>query len=112
MEASQMLDVVHYLFEEDSVYTSREHIASSSEMRKQLYENLYNTNYRYYVDVKAYDSDGKNGGRKYIDDNEFNPADQPFDPMQQSETKPFVQPTELKENAYLPYGPSLDAPLG
>lgn len=105
-----MLDVVHYFFEEDSIYTSREHVISVSEMRKSLYKDLYNVDYKYYVDHK--DMDKKSGGRKYINDNEFNPADQPFDPLQQQEVKPFVPATELKEEAYLPFGPDLDAPLG
>jgi hypothetical protein len=110
MEASDMLDVIHFFFEEDSVYVSREDALSTSEVRKNLYEKLYEKEYKYYIDPAEMDGKSKKGGRQYVADSDF--VDTPFDPLSQGESKSFTPATQLKEDEYLPFGPVLDAPIG
>lgn len=106
-----MVDVIHYFFEQDNTYVSREEAMSTSEVRKSLYENLYEKEYKYYIDPSVFDPENKNrGGRQYVADSNF--VDEPFDPLRKSERKPFVPATELKDEQPLPFGAVLDAPLG
>ena len=110
MEASDMLDVLHYYFEEDMTFTSEEQMKSQSKSRETIYESLYNREYKYkYVDKSA-------NGRTYIEEpldgvDEDEPPLKPFDPMG-GPPKPFIPPTEMNPDAALPFGSVLDAPMG
>jgi hypothetical protein len=110
MEASEMLDVVHFLFEEDNKYVSREEVLSLSAVRKNIYKDLYKTDYKYYIDPADFDGKKTSNGRNYVADSDF--VETPFDPMAPAERKGFTPATELKEDEYLPFGPVLDAPIG
>ena len=86
MEAEDMLDVLHYFFEEDYRFTSQEHALISSRARRKLYKALYDKEYRYGVD-----------------DNEEVSSDG---------VKPYMEPTEFDPEAANPFGASLlDEPL-
>ena len=89
-----MLDVVHYLFEEDSRYSSAEEAESVSAMRSSIYGRLYGTTYRYGIKTK-----GKRGQM----DTSFS------DP---NELKPYIPPTEFDPTSTNPFGSVLDAPIG
>jgi hypothetical protein len=91
MEMSQMLDVIHYLFEEDSRYTTAEEAEALSEMRTALYGVLYGTTYNYRVKV---DKSGNSSG------------------MPGNATKPYIPPTDFDADSPLPFGSLLDSPLG
>jgi hypothetical protein len=110
MEASEMLDVVHFLFEEDNKYVSREDLLSKSAVRKNLYRDLYYKEYKYYIDPSEFDGKKGSNNRNYVSDSNF--VDTPFDPLAKSEHKSFTPATELKDDEYLPFGPVLDAPIG
>jgi hypothetical protein len=110
MEASEMLDVIHFLFEEDNTYVSKEDVISNSELRKYLYEGLYNKKYKYYIDPSDFDVTKKSRGRNYVSDSSFD--DTPFDPLAEGSHKGFTPATELKEDEYLPFGPALEPPIG
>lgn len=111
MEAGDMLDVVHYLFEEDVAFVSEDHAQAQSGTRTRLYQDLYGTTYKY-----PYKSKGGANGRTYIDesviDEPFVKEDlpKPFDPRAQA-TKPFIPATKLNPNAADPFGGLLDAPI-
>jgi hypothetical protein len=107
MEASDMLDVLHYFFEEDiKTVSTGEQSESIDSMRTNLYQ-LYDQTYRY--GAKKGNSTST-GGRAYVTgDYEF-PNDVPFDPSAQ-ETKPFVPATEFDPESSMPFGGLLDAPL-
>lgn len=92
---ADMLDVVHYLFEEDSRYKSQEEAESVSAVRTQIYEVLYGTPYRY----KMSKSQGNTTGA----------ASSTFS---DTEIKPYIPPTEFDPDAYNPFGSALEAPLG
>lgn len=95
MEASNMLDVIHYLFEEDNRYQTGEEAEAKSKFRSSIYRELYNTEYKY-----GYSDPSKK--RQYIDDLEPADSDEqesiatPFNPRQSS-TKPFIKPTNPDE---------------
>lgn len=95
MELRDMLDVVHYFFEQDSRYSSAEEAESVSSMRTTLYRQLYKTTYRYPVKATANNSSSAS--------NEYNDLD---------EVKPYIPPTEFNPDSYNPFGQVLDAPIG
>lgn len=105
-----MIDVIHFLFEEDNKYVSREDALSSSELRKNLYENLYGRPYYYYIDPAQFDGKKSTNGRAYVADSDY--EDTPFDPLAKADHKGYSPATELKEDEYLPFGSVLDAPIG
>lgn len=96
MELSDMLDVIHFFFEEDSRFVSAEEAEALSSLRTSIYRNLYGTTYQYSSSKNKGNSDYANDG--YFDD---------F-----SETKPYIPPTDFNPNASNPFGSLLDAPIG
>lgn len=105
METSEMMDVIHYLFEEDAGrYTSGEQAEAVSAMRTQLYMS-YGKTYRYAVSSKS------KSGRTYMpkdasDDYGFN------DITDSGELKPYIPPTEFNPDSAMPFGGDIEAPLG
>lgn len=90
---ADMLDVIHFLFEEDSRYISQEEVESVSAMRTQIYETLYGVSYNYKV-KKSARSNSTSTGISGIE-----------------ETKPYIPPTEFDPQASNPFGSALEAPL-
>lgn len=108
MEASDMVDVIHYLFEEDtSRYSSGEQAEAVSAMRTQLYFS-YNKTYPYAVSSKS------NSGRSYIPKGASSDFGFTDDPLAGSNgaTKSYIPPTDFNPDSALPFGSDLDAPLG
>jgi len=108
MDSTDMIDVLHYYFEEDIAASSGEQMEARSESRSVIYRTLYGTQYKYAMSTsdKTYNSDGS----KLPDDGFYSDLE-PFDPSE-NVVKPYVSPTELDEDSYLPFGKTLDAPLG
>lgn len=94
MELSDMLDVIHFMFEEDSKYSSAEEAESVSSMRTALYSQMYKTSYRY--SVKTSKKSGSSSNFNYDID----------------EVKPYIPPTEFNPTSHSPFGDLLDAPIG
>ena len=108
MEASDMVDVIHYLFEEDaSRYSSGEQAEAVSAMRTQLYLS-YGKTYAYTISSKS------STGKSYIPKGAA--ADYGFDddPLASAKgpTKGYIPPTDFNPDSVLPFGSDLDAPLG
>lgn len=106
MESSKMLDVLHFFFEQDSRYTTREESEVVDNMRRRLYRELYSMEYAYQVGAGGA---GGARGRRYID-----PRSDPtsFDPLISSqETKPYIPPTDFQPDSSMPFGSTLEAPL-
>lgn len=111
-----MLDVIHFLFEDDMAAASGEQAEARSAVREILYRNFYDREYKY----KSKSSSGSSGrsgysGPTYADGSPIDAVDdlQPFDPMDQARpTKSYIPPTEFNPDAALPFGKDLDAPLG
>ena len=113
MEASDMLDVLHYFFEEDLNFSTAEQADAREATRDQLYRDLYNTEYKY----KSPKSRNRGSGQPVdfdIDEPVTAPEKiRPFDPMNPTgEVKPYVPPTRFDANSTKPFGDILDAPLG
>jgi hypothetical protein len=104
MEASEMLDVVHYYFEADARYASGEEADAVSKLRTSLYR-LYDKTYVY----KVNSSNKNSSGRAYISGNDDDLVPTEFSPK---ESKSFTPATKVDPEAYLPFGPALDAPIG
>lgn len=112
-----MLDVLHFIFEEDWVPASPEMVEARSEVRIALYRDMYGTEYNYKVSKK--DKDVKSGGRRYtdraMDDTYTNDlddlaAEKPFDPRT-APPKPFTPASKFDPDSAMPFE-GLDAPLG
>lgn len=108
MELAEMLDVIHVLFEEDLTdAVNAEQIDVKKKVRRVMYEEFYH---------KKYSGIGSSNDREYIVDEPLNPnvdySDvKPFDPKEAAR-KPYIPPTTFDENSPLPFGKTLDAPLG
>jgi len=88
MEASDMLDVLHFLFEEDFTAVQEDHARSRSAIRDTLYSELYGVNYSF----KMKDPKGMQPRRA---SNEFQYPEE-FEDM--GEVKPF----DPKKDAFSP----------
>ena len=116
MPVSDMLDVMHHLFEEDNAYTSEAHMESKLKMREVLYESLYGEKFKYKYTKKTSNTDrpyvppsaSQDFGDYGVEElNPFNPKEQAPEPP-----KPFIEPTPFNPDADMPFGNALDAPLG
>lgn len=119
MEASEMLDVLHYFLEEDLYVRDKGETASKSVTREKLYREFYGHEYKY-----AYrgfeDEDGESASYStsptQIDGYETDFATQElrsikaFNPKE-NPAKPYVPPTDFDGTATIPFGNLLDAPL-
>lgn len=105
MEASEMLDVIHVLFEEDyTTVVNAEQVEVKNRLRKVIYKEFYDKSYNYTA-KNEYELDGS------ID----SPVDysdvKPFDPKAATR-KPYIPPTQFNPEAPQPFGKNIDAPLG
>ena len=96
-----MLDVIHFLFEEDLRFTTAEEAKGQSKMRTQLY-SLYGKQYRY----GSGETGTTYGGRAYVPDDVDS-----FDVTPAGVKKPYVAPTNFNPESTNPFGSVLDAPL-
>ena len=103
-----MCDVIHYLFEDDSLAPSGETAEARDKIRLRIYSELYKTEYMY----------GAQHGKTITGDPEIDyPLDDsdipvPVDPFERSQSvKPYIPPTRFTENSDSPFGSVLDAPL-
>lgn len=115
MPASDMLDVLHYFFEDDSNYSTAEQAKARTGMRTQIYQSLYYTNYKYGLDEDTSNVAGgvssPTGDLDSFDEDEILDPINPFAKKNKS-AAPYTPPTQLREDAVNPFGEVLDAPLG
>ena len=101
-----MLDVLHYYMEEDYMASTAEEMERHSKVRSAMYEQLYNTTYKY-----ATTQTQSAGQRQYIDPDDMN--DDLSDVVALNPTaKPYTPPTEFNPESPDPFGGVLDTPLG
>jgi len=108
MEVSQMIDIIHFLFEEDMSYVSGEQAEGQSKMRSSLYGELYGRAYNYGYKKQStprvppgFEDDFPLETEAPIQ--QFSAKDKP--------TKAFIPPTQIDPDSAMPFGNSLDAPL-
>lgn len=121
MEASQMMDVLHFQFEEYFTFYGEEHLGSANGIRNSIWTNLYGTKFKY--EIKASKRPSSNASASYTDSyGSYSDDDlsglgsvDPFSPRDRSENgeeiKPYIPPTDFNPDATNPF-PGLDGPLG
>lgn len=117
MDASDFLDVIHYIFEEDLFVSSKEEAESKSEIRSTLYRNLYEREYKHKLESSS--STRSSSSMTYADGSPIGPPEDnlsdinQFDPDPiKKEKKPFIPATDFNPDSVLPFGKDIDAPLG
>jgi hypothetical protein len=123
MSGPNLLDVLHYYFEEDLTHSSELHANSRTVTRENIYKNLYDTEYKYgYLNnvgtndtnnnvVKLDNASGVSIPLEFDTEPEDNLSDiKPFNPKRK-EVKPYVPPTQFDGTAEIPFGNILDAPM-
>lgn len=111
MDAADMLDVVHYFFEEDILrFSNSEHAEAGSRVRVSIYENMYDREYKY--EFISSEKDSNDGGRSYIGDDIDDPLND-LTPMttKPKKLKPYIPPTDFDPDSYNPFGSVLDSPI-
>ena len=108
LESTDMLDVIHYLMEEDMFTASKEESDNKTAIRTVFYREFSGKEYAYKSSSTA-----SNQILPPLDE-EF--GIEPFDPNSKdrpikTKPKPYVPPTNLNSDSYLPFGNKLDAPL-
>lgn len=112
MEASEMLDVIHYLFEEDIRFGTAEESDAVTQTREVIYSQWYGYPYIF--------AGQRSGNAKYT--NKYgNTASassddfdlKPFDPNMKHPTKPYIPPTEFDADSGMPLSGSglLEPPM-
>ena len=103
-----MLDVVHYLFEKDSIITSEAELETKSSVRDVIYETVYGRKFAYSIKQSK---DFSNAEDSY--------SSEPFDkdnnyvPSKNKYVKPYVPPTNFNPDSANPFGSVLrEGPLG
>lgn len=115
LDASDMLDVIHYFFEEDVRYTTAEEAKALDQLRTNLYRDLYDRPYKYASKPSSGFSTA--GGSFDLEPENPEPVSQeevkPFNPRQHKEpTKSYIPATALTDDDADPFGGVLDAPIG
>jgi hypothetical protein len=112
MEASEMVDVLHYYFEEDLSVSTAEQQQARSESRSVVYRTLYGKPYKYATPNSGGTSMYSADGSKLPDDGFYSDLSI-FDPSEdvKKPVKPFVPATDMDADSPLPFGKVLDAPL-
>lgn len=105
MNTSDMCDVLHYFFEEDSYFISETQSDTRTALRENMYGSMYNQKYLYGIKSSRPSTETTFGGE--LDG--FEGLD-PLDPNK-NVLKPYIPPTEMSDNIFDPFGGVLDAPI-
>lgn len=113
LSPSDMLDVIHFLFEDDMHSSSTgEQAEAKDKSRTMLYSNLYGKVYKYASKGSSSDQLPPDVAADMQDYDMPVPVD-PFERSQGSSiVKPFIPATSVDNGSRLPFGNALEAPLG
>lgn len=107
LTASDMLDVIHFLLEDDLTgVVNQEQSDAKDQIRQQIYSSMYKTEYAY--------SAKKQTDFSALDDplGEEDDIPVPVDPFERSgAVKPYTPATDFDPDSLKPFGSLLDAPL-
>lgn len=115
LDVSDMLDVIHYMFEEDMRIPSAEVAEAVSKSRSILYRELYGREYSYTVGSnKIFPGENIDPPLGYdADYDDIRPVDPAWDSStMRRDVKPFIPATNFDPDAVNPFGTTLDGPLG
>jgi len=102
-----MLDVVHYLFESDSL-VEKETQDAKVRMRRTVYGQLYGRAYTWGSET----ADGNEYGTQEVASGDVFSGGSGSSGDPQLTHKPYIPPTPVDASSAKPYGTVLDAPLG
>jgi hypothetical protein len=111
MEASSMLDVLHYFFEEDFTYVSDENMTFNEVFRTNVYKEFYKKEYQYVRDRES--SSGLDSLEGPLNDDISDVSQEKinvFSPREKS-AKQYVPPSEMTDDDARPFGSVLDSPI-
>jgi hypothetical protein len=109
-----LIDVIHYLFEEDNSYRSGESGPESvSSMRTHLYRTMYNKEYKYAVkgSSRKQGTAAQDFSYDTATDDTYDAPVKPFSPRDRDTVKPYIPPTNVDANLADPLGGVLGPPL-
>jgi hypothetical protein len=113
MDASDMLDVIHYFFEDDYRYSTNEESVYKDEFRKSFYRGVYSYEYKYGSDQSSTNSSYRDFDASPTSSlEEVEEVIQPFNPREQKATKAFIEATPIAGDEIKPFGSILDGPIG
>lgn len=107
LDSPQMVDVLHYLFEEDLTAPSKEFMDARTEVRKIIYGEMYETEYLFGLSDKSSSKNYTASGESLDSFDDIIP----FDPTVKQVRKGYIAPTNLDEDSSKPFGDILDGPL-
>jgi hypothetical protein len=106
LDSKDMLDVIHFILEEDLLASTEEEVHYKSSSRKLIYEQFYEEEYKYERKV-AQSKGSTTASGEIINDDDL----VPFDPTVKNVRKPYVRPTDFDPNSNKPFGDVLDGPI-
>jgi hypothetical protein len=106
MDAADMLDVIHYLYEEDVNYVSPEQQQYADQRRVSIWNSMYKIPYKYSATKE--NADIFNSPIGDDEDIDFTP----FSASRSNNVKPYFPPTDFSAEDGDPFGGVLDAPIG
>jgi hypothetical protein len=111
--SSDMIDVLHFMFEEDMFTATGEEAEHKSKVRTTLYREFYDKDYGY----KISSSEGYASGGDLLPPLDEEYEIKQFDPDSRespvkTKPKPYVPATNFNPGSALPFGRDIDAPLG
>jgi glutaredoxin 2 len=107
LDASDMLDIIHYFFEEDLKVASGEQMDAINEVRKVVYEEFYLTKYFLAKTSSKYSTPNASGN---FSEESFEKIT-PFDPNIKNFSKGYKPPTKFDPESTKPFGDILDGPV-
>jgi len=110
MPANDMVDVLHYLFEDDLSASTAEQAEARSKARVSIYRDLYGREYKYFVDTTSASHPDYNSAEYDAPEESKEEAIVPFNPVKQP-VKPFMNPTTGNAASSKPFGKLLDEPM-
>lgn len=105
-----MMDVIHFIFEEDSTYASEEQLKSQSGVRVAMYRDFYNKKYKYeYVDPKKKNSQYQH---VYVPDSDLGVMSEEEEAQAFSSREDLAQKPVMGEDTITPFDPTAPNPFG
>ena len=116
MDSDDMVDVLHYMLEEDMFVGSQEAVESRQKTRKLIYEDMYGQRYNYGVTTKSSSTSEFDYQETYSEDGFIDSQEEliPFDPdglKKEFTRKSYTPSTNFNSELAQPFGLKIDGPL-
>jgi hypothetical protein len=108
MPAHDMLDVIHYFFEEDMNHQTSEQAEAKSKTRTKLYMELYGVTYKFAQQTT--NNMSINPDDYETEDGPDMSSTHPFDPKNEP-TKAYTPTSTFNPESSSPFGNALDSPM-